>query len=68
MEACLRYLIRPLLIDLLTTLFEMTANTILRHFYPRICWHLRIGGFMVGISVFAQGYLEANPDLWTATV
>jgi hypothetical protein len=27
-----------------------------------LCWPPRIGGAMIGIAVFAQGYVAANPD------
>ena len=30
--------------------------------FPEVCWTPRVGGSLVGMAVFLQGYMFANPD------
>ena len=36
--------------------------SVLNILWPEICWTPRIGGLLVGIAVFMQGYVAVNDD------
>ncbi|MCV4290852.1 hypothetical protein OH708_23330 [Pseudomonas capsici] len=37
-------------------------SNLLNHFWPQYCWLPRLGGLLVGLAVFAQGYIWAHPE------
>ena|ERR1700690_1202933 len=41
---------------------------LLTAFAGDICWAPRIGGTLVGLAVFLQGYMFANPEKFTRTL
>lgn len=51
-----------ILVAVLVCGLSFGASELLMYLYPEICWTPRIGGSLVGISVFLQGYVFANPD------
>lgn len=53
-------------IILVATSFGISA--ILTVMFPEICWTPRIGGILVGVAVFLQGYVFANPNKFTRTL
>jgi hypothetical protein len=44
------------------TLILYSSAMVCAFFWPTICWLPRLGGCLVGISVFLQGYLSVNDD------
>ncbi|MDH1338208.1 hypothetical protein [Ectopseudomonas oleovorans] len=39
-----------------------SSSVILMQIFPKICWLPRVGGLLVGLSVFIQSYMHVNMD------
>ncbi len=50
-----------LLLSTSIVLGTLGASALLTWIAPSICWTPRIGGTLVGLAVFLQGYIAANP-------
>ncbi|QFU22729.1 hypothetical protein FM038_011560 [Shewanella eurypsychrophilus] len=51
----------PLILVIGLNVFILALSMIAEVINPSICWTPRFGGLLVGLAVFMQGYLQANP-------
>ncbi|HTE40582.1 MAG TPA: hypothetical protein VK629_07125 [Steroidobacteraceae bacterium] len=58
----INYRTYPAIIATTTFVACFGAAGVLMQLFPNICWLPRIGGILVGASVFVQGYMHANAD------
>ena len=51
---------------LAATMFLITfsSSAILMQIFPTVCWLPRIGGLLVGLSVFIQSYMHVNMEFF----
>lgn len=52
----------PALLTGTILLTSFSVSNILTALWPQICWIPRVGGILVGISVFIHGYIHVNKD------
>jgi hypothetical protein len=58
----INYRTYPAIVSTATFVITFSSSVIFMQLFPGICWLPRIGGILVGLSVFMQGYMHANID------
>ena len=58
----LSYRTYPAVLSTATVLSAFSLSIFLGAVWPEICWLPRIGGTLVGLSVFIHGYIHVNKD------
>jgi hypothetical protein len=56
----INYRTYPAIVSAATFSITFATSVILMQIFPEICWLPRVGGVLVGLSVFMQGYMHAN--------
>lgn len=56
----------PAILAIILNVFVLGLSLVSEIINPNICWTPRFGGLLVGMAVFMQGYLHANPDKYNA--
>ncbi|TRO17237.1 hypothetical protein EQ836_01625 [Ectopseudomonas mendocina] len=52
----------PAIITISVFATTFAISNICTFLWPNICWLPRVGGSLVGIAVFIQGYVSVNPE------
>lgn len=56
----------PAILANTTVIAAFTYSSVLNFLWPEVCWTPRVGGLMVGIAVFMQGYVSVNKGKFSA--
>jgi hypothetical protein len=56
----------PYILAITTVISADAFSIILTSFWPEICWLPRIGGILIGTSLYIHGYIHVNEEKFNA--